>query len=478
MPGPPPAPDTLRILYERNERNWRFFLEYRYRLLTRFLIASGLCLGIEGWVLDTKHYPLLFAGPSLICIIAIIFYQLERRTSLMLVICHHTGRVLEHVLLGDVDAGPLVPRPRRAPATGGSDERTWIWNRLRKDAENHLGFFQGFSRAFKLERTHSEMLLLVYRACIEWGGLVGVTLLALYSFGVGDAAGIVSPQQPVGCVIASIIGVMTLLVLLRALWTWRSLTLRRVRTKDVDPEQPAGRVRKASALPPLIGAPSMPATSNADWLLEQYHEGSAACRNYSKLTMQVRTLTVKLFLAGGAALAALLAMTIGESDKNEMWANLLRGGGLVLQFAAPALLLVCWHYQSAFEAIRDVLASIEHEAKPHGPWVFHLRVRSGIADLAATWLPFAVLWVTGWFSWLSAPRECPRGWLYWGMWVSVICFATVCIWVARATYLAKRDRRRTLNIHHLEGYPKPGPGPDRTGRIQTTGDNAGNPNPS
>lgn len=126
-----------------------------------------------------------------------------------------------------------------------------------------------------------------------------------------------------------------------------------------------------------------------------YKEGSEACRNYSRLTMQVRTLSQQVLI--GAAIALSVATLGVDPDSASPVVSLgyvLLCGGLVLMGFGVALGLVDWHYQSAFTAIRDALAYMEG-AVP-GPWRAHKCVRvAKWNDFVASYFPFWALWFIG-----------------------------------------------------------------------------------
>lgn len=125
--------------------------------------------------------------------------------------------------------------------------------------------------------------------------------------------------------------------------------------------------------------------------LAMYKDGSEACRNYSRLTMQARTLLQQVFGVGGAGAVVVVITYPGISS----WLYIL--AGIVLMVFAVSLAMVDWHYQSAFSAVRNALARLEQEwAKGgRGPWTAHLEVRQEWKDHVASLTPFFLVYVSG-----------------------------------------------------------------------------------
>jgi len=121
---------------------------------------------------------------------------------------------------------------------------------------------------------------------------------------------------------------------------------------------------------------------------ELYRQGSEACRNYSQLTQRTRTLAL---IATVAAVAAPLSRLVDATEIN----RLLLPAGVLLMLVALSLGLVDWHYQSAFQAIRNVLARIEFALGVVGPWRAHFTVRGSWRDFIASYLPFGLLFAIG-----------------------------------------------------------------------------------
>lgn len=118
--------------------------------------------------------------------------------------------------------------------------------------------------------------------------------------------------------------------------------------------------------------------------LDAYKEGSEACRNYSGLTMRVRTLAV---VVAAAAIAVPFTGNLPNDKTKLAW----EFGGIILAAVAISFWLVDWHYQSAFAAIRDSLAMLEAQHGVEGPWRAHLRTRTRLWDHIASYVPFLLL---------------------------------------------------------------------------------------
>ena len=135
--------------------------------------------------------------------------------------------------------------------------------------------------------------------------------------------------------------------------------------------------------------------------IKAYEEGSASCRNYSQLTMRVRTLSQQVMVLAIAALVAALAPEEGKWNKEDV----MQYGGVAISLFALSLLVVDWHYQSAFSAIRNAMAELESKAGIEGPWRAHLRARTQKRDHVASYLPFLFLWVLGWATFSLGGKE-------------------------------------------------------------------------
>jgi hypothetical protein len=120
-----------------------------------------------------------------------------------------------------------------------------------------------------------------------------------------------------------------------------------------------------------------------------YKEGSASLRNYSNLTMTVRTLAVHLFLGSAVALAVASSKNPPELPKYLLW------GAACLALFSISLLCINWHFATAFNVIRNSMAALEREAEipTEGPWQGHQRVRGSWKDPLAYSAPFTALFL-------------------------------------------------------------------------------------
>jgi hypothetical protein len=137
-------------------------------------------------------------------------------------------------------------------------------------------------------------------------------------------------------------------------------------------------------------------------LSEKYKEASEACRNYSNLTAKVRLLSQHVLLGYFVSLAIfsgeLLYNQSFESALQKMKPILICSGIAIILFAI-SLWLIDWHYQSAFTAIRNWLASEEMKSQTkkvvRGPWSSHKKVRTATNDGIASYMPFFILSIVG-----------------------------------------------------------------------------------
>lgn len=148
---------------------------------------------------------------------------------------------------------------------------------------------------------------------------------------------------------------------------------------------------------------------------EMYREGSECCRNYSKLTMQVRTLASYLMMAYAVGIGTMGSQWLSTrqpvpgSGLVGIVRTLPAQAGLVLLFAGLALVLfafslwtVNWHYSKAFVAMRNVISQFEPPSgmlaasrQDGGPWRAHERIRRPWKDAVAWNVPFLALGVIG-----------------------------------------------------------------------------------
>jgi len=143
-----------------------------------------------------------------------------------------------------------------------------------------------------------------------------------------------------------------------------------------------------------------------------YDKGSEQCRQYSMLTMQVRTMAQHVLIGYAVGLGIVLSRTT-ETTGSAVRAVVFLFSSILVLFA-----VVLWslnhHYSHAFRRIRDdVLVPLEEAvadnplaqrngpAGPSGPWSAHKRERDvrRVAHLSASkiaWnLPFIALILAG-----------------------------------------------------------------------------------
>ncbi|HSL83679.1 MAG TPA: NAD(P)-dependent oxidoreductase [Thermoanaerobaculia bacterium] len=198
-----------------------------------------------------------------------------------------------------------------------------------------------------------------------------------------------------------------------------------------------------------------------DWERESYVQGSEACRNYSNLTMRVRTLAQQALLAAAAGLGAAV---IGR-ENIEYFYDLMGVVGLLLVVFAVSLFFVDWHYQSAFTAIRNHLTTIE--ARHHveeldrlechdGPWTAHLSVRTRFRDHVASYLPFLLIGEVGAVAAFYGLQNIPfRAWV-----LGVVAIGGAMVFI-ESCYLARRhDRGVQQRLQGIRGLVTNGPRSD------------------
>lgn len=175
------------------------------------------------------------------------------------------------------------------------------------------------------------------------------------------------------------------------------------------------------------------AQKNDDWLLKTYEEGSSTCRNYSNLTMRVRTLAQHVLVVGVAGLSVLM---LDHRNKEELPYAILIVSFSLLVFSI-SLFLVDWHYQSAFSGIRNQLARMECEKGISGPWLAHLSIRTHLNDHIASYLPFLLLGALGCLGiWMGSADHYMLGNAAIGILIVVIISFVVFLLIA-----SKNDRR-------------------------------------
>ncbi|MFT3686388.1 MAG: hypothetical protein QM783_15950 [Phycisphaerales bacterium] len=169
-----------------------------------------------------------------------------------------------------------------------------------------------------------------------------------------------------------------------------------------EPDEPFAA--RPAPLPAARTAPSEPTASDR-WIELLYGQGSECCRNYSKLTMQVRTLAAGILAASAFGVSSIIVQSIarGVGTIPQIAGPLLAVGGFVLVVFAVMLWLVNWHFSDAFRAMRDFLNSLERsraaivaELTEHvGVWDAHARARTRVDDEIASTGPFVALGLLG-----------------------------------------------------------------------------------
>ncbi len=165
---------------------------------------------------------------------------------------------------------------------------------------------------------------------------------------------------------------------------------------------------------------------------DMYKEGSASLRNYSDLTMKVRTLAMHLFLGSAVALAVASSKDVTELPKYAFW------GGACLALFSITLLCINWHFATAFNVIRNSMADLEDGAgvQPDGPWQRHQLVRGGWRDPLAYTAPFTALFLLGtslaFYAWHQMDDE------IWEPWISIVIVilltVLMAVWGMRSTW--------------------------------------------
>lgn len=134
---------------------------------------------------------------------------------------------------------------------------------------------------------------------------------------------------------------------------------------------------------------------------ELYRQGSECCRNYSNLTMRVRTLAQQVLLAYAVGVGLLLT-------RGKEIGALLFGAGIILILFSSALWILNLHYSLSFTGIRNdclrkleanVLEAVETDKtdKPIavGPWEAHAHAQPAWVRVAAWHWPYLVLVFVG-----------------------------------------------------------------------------------
>ncbi len=196
-------------------------------------------------------------------------------------------------------------------------------------------------------------------------------------------------------------------------------------------------------------------TKKQEWEIKAYEEGSAACRNYSNLTMRTRTLSQHIMLISVGVFAGIYSEAIPIN--NDIGPKLLIVGGSILCFFSISLRLIDWHYQSAFSAIRDSLAALEcknqilkNTDNLNSPWRSHLAVRTRFHDHIASYFPFLLLMAVGGSALYFGANELVEGnCLIYIVIVGIV--ATIITFFFRLAYIAtKKDNHTKDQIKLLE----------------------------
>lgn len=188
-----------------------------------------------------------------------------------------------------------------------------------------------------------------------------------------------------------------------------------------------------------------------------YREGSEACRNYSTLTMRVRTLTLALLLGLSVSIAVYAG---GEKGATPRLSIEMIGGiaGLLIFLFATTLMAVGWHFQSAFEAVRDSLVEMELRAKiDYGPWTMHKLVRSRQRDAWATLAPYTVVGLIGVVAMIVFFYGGQSGQTFWvPKWLIpfglAVWIVAQTVWYAGSGRKAEEDRRAKL-LRLADAFP-------------------------
>ena len=113
--------------------------------------------------------------------------------------------------------------------------------------------------------------------------------------------------------------------------------------------------------------------------VELYRQGSEMCRQYSKLTMGVRTLSQQILIGYTVG----VGVTLSKVEVADRGPILALSGGVLILFAA-ALWTLNRHHSTAFVEIRDEVLSVlegpyDVQARPRGPWQAQRRAESWIS---------------------------------------------------------------------------------------------------
>ncbi len=171
---------------------------------------------------------------------------------------------------------------------------------------------------------------------------------------------------------------------------------------------------------------------------DMYKEGSTSLRNYSNLTMSVRTLAMHLFLGSAVALAVATSKDLTALPKYAFC------GGVCLAFFSISLLCINWHFATAFNVIRNSMAALEGESdvSTEGPWQGHRRVRGGWKDPLAYSTPFTVLFLLA--TSVAVYGLARLKWVNWPAWSYVVAVGLATALVAVLGLYATWEREKKI----------------------------------
>ena len=93
-----PKPDYLKTIYEENGRQNRFLVDWRHKILVRFFVAVASLLLVAKWIGDKMECYVTFwqwIPFSMITIISLAFYIMDKRDIVFMDMCARVGADLE-----------------------------------------------------------------------------------------------------------------------------------------------------------------------------------------------------------------------------------------------------------------------------------------------------------------------------------------------------------------------------------------------
>lgn len=397
-------------MYERNDENWRFFLTYRQRLLVQYLLVMAAGFGLAGWLWTNQLRSLLAVPFGLLGLTSLVFYWLEKRTSLVLVAAQYVGRLHEHNLSKHV---LKLEVPPRASEKSERRDRKGEWRSLKELRPQPPGFFSALTAVFDHAITHS----LILRCTFACGFLIFLMATLFCLVHASDFAQIgvcACGRSPIDW------GAQLMKWLVIAGFTCCVLVWSLAMSKKTDNGPLPGDNPTSNPTQKQIAT---------DFERQMYIEGSAACRNYSTLTMGVRTLSKQLLIAYAAGLAAFWVYCGkgGNAEQDTIHWTVF-WSGVVLTVFALSLMLVGWHYQSAFTAMRSSLAGLESTFAPGiaGPWTAHRVARTPLRDWCSSYCPFLFIAAAGLLVCLSTwPSLRPSDWFIFGFLMELLLLGVI-----------------------------------------------------